>query len=61
MGDRLRDLRCDGTRQTGPHAGITCRYLLCRIDPNLTGAIETKCPRCNQLRLWTFGLVAVST
>ena len=59
----LRDVRCDGTRKTGPQRGLVCRYLLCRIDPDLFGAVETKCPRCNKVRLWDFSgvLMAVST
>ena len=60
---RLVDLRCDGTRNTGPQKGLGCRYLLCRVDPDLYGLVETKCPRCNQVRQWVFTgmLVAVSS
>ena len=58
---RLLDVRCDGTRKTGPQRGLVCRYLLCRVDDALSGGVETKCPRCNKVRLWSFGLVAVST
>ena len=60
---RLIDVRCDGTRKTGPQRGLVCRYLLCRVSPDVFGLVETKCPRCNKVRAWTFtgALVAVST
>lgn len=31
---------------------MTCNYLLHRIDPDTRGAVETKCPRCNAVRIW---------
>ena len=60
---RLIDVRCDGTRKTGPQRGLRCSYLLCRVAPDVFGLVETKCPRCNRLREWSFtgALVAVST
>lgn len=61
---RLSDLRCDGVRRTGTGAGqLRCGYLLCRVDPSTLGAVETKCPRCNTIRLWalTGALMAVTT
>jgi hypothetical protein len=58
---RLLDVRCDGTRQSGPQRGMVCNYLLLRRFPTLDGSIETKCPRCNKVRLWSYGLVSVST
>ena len=60
---RLVDVRCDGTRKTGPQRGLVCRYLLCRVSPDSWGLTETKCPRCNKVRSWEFvgALVAVST
>ena len=48
------DLRCDGTRKTGPQKGLRCNYLLLRFEQNLDGRVETKCPRCNKLRQWAF-------
>ena len=55
------DLRCDGTRKTGPQKGLRCNYLLFRFE-QLDGRVETKCPRCNKLRQWVFaGLVAVTS
>ena len=60
---RLLDIRCDGTRLTGPKAGIRCGYLLFRIVPGIAGGVESKCPRCNKVRLWEWSnvLVGVST
>ena len=60
---RLVDVRCDGFRKTGPQKGLICRYLLCRVEPDIYGTVETKCPRCNKLRMWAFvgTLVAVSS
>ena len=57
------DVRCDGYRKTGPQKGLVCRYLLCRIASWTSGEIETKCPRCNKLRSWSFTnqLVGAST
>ena len=59
----LHDLRCDGTRLTGPKAGIPCNYLLFRMALDLSGRLETKCPRCNRVRMWSFAnqFVGVST
>ena len=60
---RLLDIRCDGTRLTGPKKGARCSYLLFRIQPGLDGGVESKCPRCNKVRLWVWSdqLVGVST
>lgn len=51
---RLTDLRCDGVRRTGSMPGLPCRYLLCRVAPDIIGVVETKCPRCNTVRMWQF-------
>ena len=50
------DVRCDGLPTGGPRrrAGMSCNYLLCRIDPDTQGTIETKCPRCNAVRVWAW-------
>ena len=58
----LIDLRCDGVRKTGPQRGLPCRYLLCRVS-SVDGRVETKCPRCNKMRVWAFNpaLVGAST
>jgi len=55
----LIDLRCDGTRKTGPHRGMRCDYLLFRYFPGLDGRVETKCPRCNHVAVWEFAAVQV--
>jgi len=51
-GRMLVDVRCDGTAKSGPRKGGPCNYLLHRIDPTTQGEVETKCPRCNQVRPW---------
>ena len=56
----LIDLRCQGTRKTGPQKGLPCQYLLCRVSPTIHGVIETKCPRCNALKQWAMGGVSLS-
>ncbi len=48
------DVRCDGLARTGPRKGQTCNYLLHRIDPDTVGVVETKCPRCNAMRVWAW-------
>jgi len=48
------DVRCDGLAMKGPRKGMSCNYLLHRIDPDTRGAIETKCPRCNAVRIWSW-------
>ncbi len=60
---RFLDVRCNGTRKTGPQRGIACEYLLCRRHPDLSGSIETKCPRCNEVTIWNYSgaLLAVSS
>ena len=57
------DVRCDGYRKTGPQKGLVCRYLLLRITGRQAAPLETKCPRCNKLRSWSFTdqLVGAST
>lgn len=56
------DLRCDGVRKNGPKRGLSCAYLLFRYSPAVSGPVETKCPRCNQIRLWNFsGLLVGGT
>lgn len=57
------DVRCDGTRTKGPKKGVMCRDLLVRVSSDTVGEFETKCGRCNRLRVWVFTgmLVAVSS
>lgn len=52
------DVRCDGISTGGPRrqAGLSCNYLLCRVDENMQGTIETKCVRCNAVRMWSYPL-----
>ena len=57
---RLIDVRCDGFRKTGPQKGLICRYLLCRVEPDLFVVGETKCSRCHTLRIWSFTGMLVS-
>ncbi len=49
----LIDVRCDGLRPRGRTSGQICHYLLCRVQPDTSGVIETKCPRCNKMQMWT--------
>ena len=59
----LLDVRCDGVRTSGPKKGGPCNNLLYRCSVDLFGVVETKCPRCNKVREWTFqgAALAVST
>ena len=56
---RFVDVRCDGIARGGPRKGQTCNTLLHRISPDLVGYEETKCPRCNALRVWSYGAYLV--
>ncbi len=49
----LVDVRCDGLRPRGMTQGQVCHYLLLRVEPDLTGRMETKCPRCNKMQMWS--------
>jgi phage FluMu protein Com len=57
----MREVRCDGIARSGPRRGTFCHYLLCRVSEIMDGQVETKCPRCNALRMWTFYPARVST
>jgi len=61
MTDALIDLRCPQIRVSGPKKGAPCRYLLCRITPDLRGVVETRCHRCNHVRQWAMGGARLDT
>ena len=56
------DVRCDGLAMKGPRKGMSCNYLLHRVNPDtIRGEVETKCPRCNAVRMWTWAPILAGT
>ena len=49
----LIEIRCDGERPRGRTRGQKCSTILLRVEPATSGVIETRCPKCYKMQMWS--------